>query len=106
MQAACKGQLRQMRSWAAQARHPELRPGNISSLPSVGICLDIDWVAQVPTIDLGFRHHPKEYYLTTFGYLLEDPEVPAAAAHPQKMLQPQTLNPETPKPLKPKPCKM
>ena len=30
---------------------------------------------QVPPIDLEYRHHFKEYYLNTFGYLLEDPEV-------------------------------
>ena len=41
----------------------------------------IHWLAQVPTIDLAFRHHPKEYYLTTFGYLLEDPEVMLLAVH-------------------------
>lgn len=34
----------------------------------------------MPPIDLDFRHHFKEYYLNSFGYLLEDPEVTSFAS--------------------------
>jgi hypothetical protein len=50
---------------------------------------------QVPPIDLDFRHHFKEYYLNSFGYLLEDPEVsfsvPEAALFPAAARQAQQL---------------
>ncbi|KAK9833740.1 hypothetical protein WJX74_004532 [Apatococcus lobatus] len=33
-----------------------------------------DWVPQVPPYGLGYRHHTREYYLTTFGDMCADPD--------------------------------
>jgi hypothetical protein len=34
------------------------------------------WVIlQVPFYNLSYRHHPKEYFITTYGWLLSDPQV-------------------------------